>query len=282
MKIRKIPEDCKWNNSNYISGDFMKSHQYVTIGCSHTRVKFLRSTDRWPYIVQEKTGALFEFRHMSRIASGLVHLECRCHDYLSEFRHNVDFLVIQKPQPIRFPWWKKEWRQKGWKGSINRSGYGHPDLVRGRTASIKAFATLSSKKQNQIADLIYEEELECLIRLKEFFPKTTKIAYYHYWADAMMEIVHRPPLSYINTKLGEEMEKIGIENWDIIVDPHEIPGVYDGDDLIMDTEEIHRQGWICLPNDLHAGPKYAKLVADKVINWMARTNLPSPGDNSLI
>lgn len=239
----------------------MSDYTHIALGCSHTRAVYLPQENRWQNIVQENSGEFFEYHYASKIATGLVHLEKRLETIPLD---NAKFVLIQKPQPIRFPWWLENWRD-----TITQSSYGKLDLVKGRRYSMKIFRRLSSKRQKQIAEQVFNEELQCITRMRQLF-QDAKVAYYYYWGDCILDQLHHPNIAHVNEQLGQHMTDLDIENWGTLVDPHDIPGVYDeGGDILMDHKKLFRNEWIASETDQHPGLKFHKLIARKVLAWMS-------------
>ncbi len=236
-------------------------YTHISLGCSHTRAVYLPQENRWQHIVQKETGDFFEYRYASKVASGLVHLEKRLETIPLD---NAKFVVIQKPQPIRFPWWIENW-----KDVINQSSYGKLDLVKGRKYSMKVFGRSLPERQKEIAKQIFDEELQCLARLRQLFPDA-QMSYYYYWGDSILDQLHRPNIAHVNAELGENLADLGIENWGTIVDPSDISGVYDSEgDILMDMAIMFRNRWVATQTDQHPGLKFHELVAAKVLEWLS-------------
>ena len=236
-------------------------YTHISLGCSHTRAVYLPQENRWQHIVQKETGSLFEYRYASKIATGLVHLEKRLETIPLD---NTKFVLIQKPQPIRFPWWIENW-----KDLINQSSYGRLDLVKGRKYSMKVFNRLPYRRQKEIAEQIFDEELQCLARLRRLFPDA-RMAYYYYWGDCILDQLHRPNIAHVNAELGENLADLNIENWGTIIDPKTIPGAYDEEgDILMDLDTLFKSGWTASITDQHPGLKFHELVARKVLEWLS-------------
>lgn len=134
---------------------------------------------------------------------------------------------------------------------------------------MKIFGRLPSKRQKEITEQIFNEEFQCLVRLRQLFPKA-QMSYYYYWGDCILDQLHRPNMAHINSKLGEKLVDLNIENWGTIVDPSSIPGVYDNEgDILMDMNALFKNGWIASPTDQHPGLKFHELVAVKVLEWLS-------------
>lgn len=239
----------------------MSNYTHLALGCSHTRAIYLPQESRWQNIVQDNSGDFFEYRYISKIASGLVHLEKRLQTIPLD---NAKFVVIQKPQAIRFPWWIENWRD-----ITTQSSYGKLDLVRGRKYSMKMFRQLSNKRQKQIAEYIFNEELQCLIRLRQLFANA-KMAYYYYWGDCVLDQLYQPNLASINDRLGQRITDLDVENWGTLIDPYDIPGVYDAKgDIVIDKKKLFQNEWIASEVDQHPGSRFHALIARKVLEWMS-------------
>lgn len=234
---------------------------FIATGCSHTRSKEVSPENRWIQKVFDSTGKLFKFREFSRQGIGLCNIFTRL---IGLDPKNVQYLLIQKPQPIRFPWWIDDWREDmGW------SRYGGYVAIEARTRSKIKFKRSLTKKKKEIARLIYNQELKMLSGLRSHFCDTN-IAYYHYWADYIIDVLHFPELSHINTELGIEAEKMGIENWDTIIDIEKIPGALSKDGSIeMDMKLLYDLEWIWQPDDLHPSNSFHSVVAKKAITWIS-------------
>lgn len=239
----------------------MSDYTYIALGCSHTRAIYLPQENRWQSIVHGKSGKFFTYHYASKIASGLVHLEKRLETIPVD---NAKFVVIQKPQAIRFPWWIENWRD-----IITQSSYGELDLVKGRKYSMKTFRRLSNKRQKQIAERIFNEELQCLTRIRRLFVKA-KIVYYYYWGDCVLDQLYQPNIAFVNERLGQHMADLDIENWGTLIDPHDIPGLYDEKgDILFDRKKIFQNEWIFSERDQHPGSKFHALIARRVLKWMS-------------
>lgn len=217
--------------------------------------------NRWQNIVQENSGEFFEYRYASKIASGLVHLEKRLETIPLD---NAKFVVVQKPQSIRFPWWIENWRD-----IITQSSYGKLDLVKGRKYSMKIFNRLDDERQKQIAEQVFSEELRCLHRIRQLFVNA-KMAYYYYWGDCILDQLYQPNIALVNERLGQHAVDLNMENWETLIDPHDMPGVYDEEgEILMDKKKLFQNGWIASEVDQHPGSKFHALVARKVLEWMS-------------
>lgn len=241
-------------------------NEYLAIGCSHTRAKDLPGALRWTETIAPHIGQPFSYYNTCKIASGLINLQIRACNLFKGTSDQVKWLIIQKPQSLRFPWWLPDWENR-----VSPAFYDKPsniDLVRGRNLSRKKFRILKHSEKIAVAKLIYDAEFNCLLKLRKMF-SNAKIAYFHYWVDHTMDLLQWPELSEINGQLGEAIVSEGIENWNIIVDPHDIPGAYDSEgNILMDGVELAESGWAFSKRDLHPGPTYHNQVLEKVKNWV--------------
>ncbi len=240
------------------------SHAYLTLGCSHTRGKQAKQNDRWPEILHANTGIVFEYRRYAKIAVGFLYLVRRTQEFIKDNYFDpkeVYYLVLQKPQPIRYPWWSQP------DPPDDKSYPFGLDLVRGRKRSMQEFAKLSKERAAEVAEEIFKKEAHLLVEVTEIFPNA-KICYYHYWMDYLIEQVQRPALAEVNNRLGEVATSLGMYNMGIIINPAEIDGVYKDGELIMDTQKIHDAGWIHSLADFHGTRKYYQAVSDKVEEWL--------------
>jgi len=239
-------------------------HKYLAIGCSHTRASYLPWRQRWTETIREYIGKPFSYRLTCRIASGLIHLQRRTHDLFKGQAKQVKWLVIQKPQALRFPWWIHNWENH-----VSPSSYDKHkgiDMVAGRKWSLRKYRKLNKKDRQQVADTIFAEEYKCLLKLQELFVNA-KIAYFHYWGDYIMDSLNCPELAEVNVRLGEAITSHGIENWKMIIDLKDVPTLYDAEgDIAINVEKLHELGWVY--NDLHAGHVYHNHVLDKVRGWI--------------
>lgn len=135
---------------------------------------------------------------------------------------------------------------------------------------MKVFSRSGPKRQKEIAKQVFDEELQCLIRLRSLFPDA-QVAYYHYWGDYLTDQLHRPNIAHVNVELGDNLADFGIENWETIVEPSSIPGVYDNEgDILMDHNTLSQGKWVTddIRNGYHPGSKFHELVAGKVMKWL--------------
>ena len=76
-------------------------------------------------------------------------------------------------------------------------------------------------------------------------------------------------MAHVNEQLGIEGEKIGITNFGMVLDPNEIPGVYDKQgDIVMDLELIFKSGFIAKNDDPHPSKKFNEILSYKVEKWV--------------
>jgi len=226
----------------------------------------MQAEDRWTERVVEFTGKPFYYRETSRCASGLVNMALHARNTFHKHPEQVKWLVIQKPQAVRFPWWIENWQDKI---SCSRMDYiDDIDWAKGRKMSKRRFDKLKSHKRADVAEMIYREELQCIKDLQRFFHQAM-IVYFHYWADYIVDHLNRPELAEVNVRLGEAVESMGIQNWKMVVDPKEIPGVYDDEgDIIMDNDILDQHGWIRHPGDCHPGPAFHDIMFERVKRWI--------------
>jgi len=60
-----------------------------------------------------------------------------------------------------------------------------------------------------------------------------------------------------------------MENWETIIDPKNIDGVYDDEgDILMSGPRIYQTGLIYAPCDYHPSFEFQKILADKVEEWV--------------
>jgi hypothetical protein len=239
----------------------------VAIGCSHTRGKYLPPEKLWMVKVAADIGRGFHYHNSTQIAGGLIFIEQKLYEYISpEQAKQTQHVVIQKPQAVRFPWWISNWREK-----FDRLYYikERLDLVKGRRRSIAKFDRRSRSAKKAIAKQILEEEYQSLARIREFFPNA-KMSYYYYWADAIIDDLRgRHDLVQVNVQLGERAHKLDIENWEMILDPKTLPGLYDDEgDLLLSYAELSKHGWVWHDGDPHPGPAFHGVVAEKVVQWI--------------
>jgi hypothetical protein len=215
-------------------------------------------------MIAAHTGQSFSYRSTCRIASGLIHLQRRTCDLFRGQSERVQWLIIQKPQSLRFPWWIPDWENQ-----VSPARYDKQngiDLVVGRRHSKKKFDKLGVDRKKEVAEMIFREELKCLEILRDFF-SNAKMAYFHYWGDYVMDTLHQPELAEINVELGKAIKPWEIENWETIVNLKDIPILYDDEgDLNIDIQTLHESGWIY--NDLHPGAVYHTKVLNKVKGWL--------------
>ena len=234
----------------------------LAIGCSHTNCHYLKSEDHWSEMIESDVGIYF-FR-ITKNAIGLSHCVLKI---IQSIQNNlfapedIEYVVLQKPDPIRFPWW-----------GADHSGYRYPDgltIFNGMRASSRKFSRLNEEQQIKICDVILNKEKELLLKIRHFFPKA-HLAYYHYWADYIKNALVRSPLDKINVELGLYAETIGYYNWNMIVDPKTIPGAYDTEgDIVWLTDDMFKSGWTRSSQDPHPSSKFQKAVARKVIDWLS-------------
>ena len=229
------------------------------------------TNNRWPTIVgRSRPNLHINYLTWTRSASGLVHAVARLKRSLksgSVFPLNIDYFILQKPQAIRYPWWNTEEYDEDllW-NSLN--SYPHNgDLVKGRRASMRNYEKLTDAKAKEVALFIENKEQNIIKELRETF-SNTRMAYYHYWGDYIVDSINRPYLAEVNVRLGEYAETLDIDNWGIIIDPAEIPGVYDEDgDILFDKEIIYKAGWTYSDGDYHGSEKYQQRVPERVEKW---------------
>lgn len=243
---------------------FMNEYSYISLGCSHSRVKYLEEQKTWPFIVKQSTNKLFSYIHTCKIATGLVHLEKRCQEIIGNLSINTKCVILQKPQSIRFPWWDPKWKE-----NISPRRYSDSlDLVQGRKYSIKKYSKLNRKRKKSVADFILQEEFNILRIIRDFFINAD-IYYYHYWGDYVIDYLHRPYLAENNIKLGELAESIGINNWKMIINIKDVEGITDSTGQFdINHKTLLDNGWIYGGRDgkdLHPQYKFQQEVAQKVI-----------------
>jgi len=263
--------------------------EYLAIGCSHTYSHYLKEEYRWPKILLQDYGINFEYEYTSKDAAGLFHLFNRLLRFIELNRivpESIKFLVIQKPEAIRFPWFHLESFDIPFYHEYNNPKYYLSHyledrvLPSGRKKSVKAFWRLSNKKKQIVADFILEGEKDIIKRIKKIF-YNAKILYYRYWGDDVLTEIQRPELLKVNINLGEYCQSIGIENLGNILNEklRTIKGIYKDNDLLMDTVSLYKNDWILGPDDIHPGPKFHIVLSEVIKHYI--NNKPS-NINSLI
>jgi len=238
---------------------------HITIGCSHTNGTYLPPSDHWIDMIFKRTG--IKFFRSSKNAAGLSFLVLFTKQYIKRgiiVPENVKYVIIQKPKAYRHPFWGKD-----------KSGYRYVDDINnklsvqyGMHTAIKKWERLSKKARRKTSKIIFKEQLNLLVELKNMFPNA-QFAYYHYWVDYIAELLHRPLLAEVNVQLGIEAENIGMDNWGTIIDPKTIKGVYDKEgDIVMLQKELFSGGWICSRFDMHPIKRYHEVVTNKVEQWL--------------
>ncbi len=250
---------------------FMVTHA-LAIGCSHTQCQYLEPEDRWSEIAYKKIGIYF-FR-VAGVANGLSHCVLQAHQYVKRYSpRKIKYVVLQKPDPIRFPWW-----------GTDESGYRYPDgiaVLDGKKQSERTFNKLSKARQKIAYEVILDREKELLLEIRELF-LNAHLAYYHYWSDYFKNIIYRPILSSINLELGTYAESIGYSNWGFIIDPKTIPGILDDEgDLIWNSQAMFEAGWTRAEKDTHPSRKYQEIVAQKVSDWVSELRTPESAQQLL-
>lgn len=233
----------------------------ITIGCSHTQCTYLELKDRWSEIIEPRLGVLF--KRIGKNGTGLSHLVLQVRQAIKRHRFepkNIKYVVVQKPDPIRFPWWETD-----------KSGYRYPrhlSIFEGRKESTFRYIELKKTRKLEVCEHIMEGEKNLLCEIRDLFPDA-HCAYYYYWSDYFKNIIHRPILSSINPELGAYAESIGYLNWDFIINPKTIPGIFDDEgDLIWNARAMFKAGWTREKKDTHPSRKYQEIVAKKVSDWV--------------
>jgi hypothetical protein len=238
-----------------------KVSNYVTFGCSHTLCSYLPKEEIWTYILKERGGPWFA--RYSNHGAGFSWLVVFARDYIRNGEivpEETEYVVLQKPQPLRYPWW-----------GVDETGYRYPDKLtqkEGMRVSWRKFKELSATDRTDLAKRIFDAECELLKEFREIF-SASKCAYYHYWADDLIDAVIRPEFTDHNNRLGEVAQALGMEDWGTIIDPKTIDGVYDKDgDILMAGARIYQTGLIYQPADYHPSVQYNSILADKVGQWV--------------
>ncbi len=226
----------------------------ITFGCSHTFCPYMEPQDRWTSILEQKTG--IHVKMIAKTGSGLAYLTLSCRNMIDRGELEPDEIqnvVIQKPSPIRFPWWETDESGYRYAGLLQREGW---------TKSNTKFKKLSKDEKEEVADRIFIREFEMLREFREMLPQA-RFFYFHYWADHLMDAVMNVAFENHNMRLGVLVDSI-MTNWDMIVDPKNIPGAHDDEgDILLSGKIVYEHGWIWRPLDFHPSRKYNELVADK-------------------
>ena len=244
---------------------------YMTFGCSHTyNGMTLPLKHQWYSILKKRSG--IDFVAYGQSGAGLLrilsNIACTCN---KEEAKKVRYVVLQKPDSHRFPWWKgydvdyhlKKMRRqsikRGWKWLPKRG------LV---WQSKKKLELLSKEKTKEVADNLFQADIQMLAMFINFFPGA-QLAYYHYWCDRIVNQIYRPLLADNNIKLEEVAESLGMVNLGMIVDPMSIKGVYDNKGkLVFNHKKLFDSGYIVSEKDAHPGKRHQQLVADCIRRWV--------------
>lgn len=234
---------------------------HIAFGCSHTLCDYLPKEETWPYIIKSEIGTWFA--RFGKHGAGFSWLVVSAKDHIRNGNivpEAVKYIILQKPQPIRYPWW-----------GTDETGYRYPDkLIQrdGMRVSWRKFKKLSAPEKKELACHIFESECVLLREFRDIF-SCSKISYYHYWLDDIMDRAIRPEFADHNNRLGVVAEELGMDNWGTIIDPKDINGVYDEEgDILMSGLRMYRSGMVYAPHDLHPSSQFNQIVARKAMEWI--------------
>ena len=234
----------------------------LTIGCSHTFA--VDPVYDWVPTIQNETRVLFD--KIAANAMGLTWLVGECDRLISEGiidPSKVKRLLIQKPGSYRSFWWGNE---EAIAATLACESYFVPSFK----SCHKAYKR--SKNKEQASAQILEIEIAMIRKLFSLFPNSL-IAHYFYWLDYIHEVVQKHlSLAEVQFKTGRLVEELGGETWGMLLDPHNIEGVYDSKgDFVLDTETLAKNGWILSTENLHGREKWYQLVTARAKDWISRT-----------
>lgn len=234
----------------------------LTIGCSHTYA--VSPVFDWVPAIEADTGILFD--KIAANAEGLTWLVGECNKFISEGiidPSRVKRLLIQKPQSYRSFWWGEKEEVAA---TLACENYFVPNYK-------KCDRVLSkSRDKEEAARQILEIETAMIRKLFSLFPNS-RIAHYFYWLDYIHEEMQKhPSLAEVQFKVGRLVEELGGETWGMLLDPHDVEGVYDSEgDFVLDTEMLAKNGWILSEKNLHGRENWYQLVTARVKDWINRT-----------
>lgn len=238
----------------------MKKLRQLTFGCSHTQNHYLLQCERWTSVANTMNPEM-DFHNFGVNSAGFAFMYHLARELTRAYipADMVTHVVLQKPFPVRMVWWRDE----------------HPvDVYKTDRMILDKLRKKCEKNYRkacsvELADKIFNYEVEILGWFKELFPNA-KFAYYYHWADVSSSDLSFPSLAGHFNRLGDKTEELGMTSLGSIIDPKDVPGVYDDEgDLIWDVKKMYESGWIVFPNDVHPSPKLQAEVAKRIVEWYA-------------
>ena len=225
----------------------------LAFGCSHTA----GSEGNEPWTVLCERAHQVSFLNLGRLGGGLFHVLERARSFAAEGRAaDVRFVVLQKPEFVRFPWF-----------TTSAAFFSSGGVMRARND----FRVLPVFAQNSLAKDIFKQECAMLDGFVELFPNA-RFAYWQQWLEHLVA-THwvNPVVTWLDQFEGYAKSK-GFESFGTILDwepLHEralVRGPFLSDAWM---QLLIEEGWIISQTNGHTTTKHNALVAQRVAEWMA-------------
>lgn len=224
----------------------------LAFGCSHTAG--VEGNESWTALCERLHHLSFE--NQGRLGGGFFHVLERARALAATHdARSVRFVVLQKPEFVRFPWFCSE-QEFFTKGGVLRAR--------------NDFRALPSFAQQSLAREILSQECSLLDELVELFP-AAKFSFWQVWSEHLVATHwERPFVSWLD-RFEEYAVRRGFESFGTVVDwvPIHHEALKHGP-LLSDgwMGSLVEQGWIISDTNGHTTTKHNALVAARVAAWM--------------
>lgn len=257
-----------------MANPFVSVSSHMAFGCSHTSNPNLPKKYHWASLLQEQG---VRFTKYGQCGCGLLHIiSYLSHNYNAEEYKKIEYVILQKPQSFRFPWWRgydfAEYFKKLNKTHANRGwgagGWGWLPKKDIYWKSKHKYASLPQKLAKRVAEELLDVDIKMLEYFVRMFPNA-RLVYYYYWVDHCLALIRRPYLADNDIKLGDIATKYGMDNWGSVMDYKTVNGVYDENGkMVIDMEKLYSGGHILSPVDRHPGKVFQTDLVNRVIQWL--------------
>ncbi len=224
----------------------------LAFGCSHTAG--VEGNESWVSLCERNYG--ISYSNLGRLGGGLFHVLERARDFVNGGRADeVRFVVLQKPEFVRFPWF-----------TTSAAFFSSGGVLKAR----EDFRSLPVFAQRSLADDILQQECAMLDEFVALFPNA-RFAYWQQWLEHLVATHWQNPIVDWLDKFESHAKARGFESFGTIIDwrPLHQAALTRGPFLSEPwMDSLIEAGWIISRTNGHTTSKHNELVAGRVADWM--------------